>query len=60
MTGKHTIHFGSGPMRLCIPYGQKVPTGNDTLESSNVSCKKCLKALEEEQEAEGQAEGHMS
>jgi hypothetical protein len=47
-------------MRLCIPYGQKVPTGNDTLESSNVSCKKCLKALEEEQEAEGQAEGHMS
>ena len=47
------IHFGDDNLRLCIPFGNKIPKGEqDTLESSKVTCKKCLKALEEEREAE--------
>jgi hypothetical protein len=60
MTRKPTMHFGTDTLRLCIPFGNTVPVGQDTLESSKVTCKKCLKALKEEREAEGLAEGYMS
>ena len=55
------IHFGNEHLRLCVPFGDKIPSGEqDTMESSEITCKKCIKALEEEQEAEGLAEGYMS
>ena len=50
---KPTIHFGANTVRLCVPFGDKIPSGEqDTLESSEITCKKCIKALEEEKEAE--------
>ena len=58
---KTTIHFGANTVRFCIPFGEPIPrVEQDTLETSEVTCKKCIKALEEEQEAEGLAEGYMS
>ena len=50
---KTTIHFGANTVRLCIPFGEPIPrVEQDTLETSEVTCKKCIKALEEEKEAE--------
>lgn len=54
------IHFGDTGLRLCVPFGNKIPVGQDTLESSEVTCKKCLKALKEERENEEHFEGLAS
>jgi hypothetical protein len=57
---KTVIHFGTDHMRLCVPYGEKIPVGLDSLESSEMTCKACIKALKEEREDEMRAEGMMS